>query len=198
MVKVQERDLDEVLARHNVGVTSQDLAEEFDAALSLSPAAGATALTGDEVDYLTQHGGDTTHKVLGHWDPRGERDAHLLTVTQSIEDALTSSMSVAEAAKVLGVDRSRVSHRISAGSLYAFAFGRHRRVARWQFAAAGTLLPGLPQVIAAIPVGEHPLAVDAFMRTPTEELGDQTPIAYLAAGGDSRRVAQLVSDLARL
>jgi excisionase family DNA binding protein len=104
-------------------------------------------------------------------------------------------VSIAQAAELLGVDRSRVSHRLAQGTLWAFAMGRVRRIPCWQFTAEDLLLPGLPVVVAAIPDGLSPVILEAFMRAPLAELGGIPPIEYLTTGGNPALVAEFVAAL---
>ena len=56
----------------------------------------------------------------------------------------------------MGISRSRVSHRISARTLYAFTLQGRRYVPRWQFVAApkgepGVVpVPGLAQIVPMV------------------------------------------------
>jgi hypothetical protein len=117
------------------------------------------------------------------------------SVAEGLAGSLVSSVSIPEAALLLGVDRSRVSQRITQGSLWAFAAGRSKRLPRWQFTAEGRLLPGLAALVAAIPRGLAPQTVAAFMTEPQPELADRTPSEHLVAGGDPSDVAELLAGL---
>jgi hypothetical protein len=83
-------------------------------------------------------------------------------------------------------------------ALHSFTLpGRHRvRIPRWQFTDDGAL-PGLPTVVRALPPGEHPLGVLAFMTTPQGELElagtPVSPVQWLRAGGDPAPVAELAA-----
>lgn len=90
---------------------------------------------------------------------------------------------------MFGVDRSRISHRLSAGALYAITMGSRRRIPAWQFHNHREL-PGLASMVAVIPAHAHPVGVDAcrdaLMSAAQDELGGRTPIARLASGGTCR------------
>ena len=104
-----------------------------------------------------------------------------------------TALTVGEAARLLGISEGRVRHRIAGRDLLVLPAGR-RRLPRWQF-TEDSVLPGLPKVLHALPAGEHPLAVLAFMTTPQPELVIHgravSPRDWLAAGGDPEPVAEL-------
>lgn len=105
-------------------------------------------------------------------------------------------MSIEQAASMIGVDRSRISHRLSAGQLYALTIGGRRRIPTWQL-YNGRELPGLGAVVAAIAPGMHPASVEGVMTTPQDELDGRTPVEHLASGGNAAKVADLIADLGR-
>ena len=190
-------ELDEVLARHHVGISSHELAAELDAALSALGGAGSTPLSGKETDFLHSHVTGTAATVLAEWSPEAERQERARVVTRTLTDTVAASISIGEAADRLGVDRSRISHRLRDQQLWSFTLGKRRRVPRWQFISAGQLLPGLDRIIASIPEGIAPRSVEAFMHTAQPDFAGQAPVDYLAAGGDPDLVAGFLADLAR-
>ncbi|GAA1346655.1 DNA-binding protein [Saccharothrix algeriensis] len=109
-----------------------------------------------------------------------------------------SAVTVAEAARRLGVDTSRVRHRLGVGRLVGWKDRGSWRLPAWQFTAAG-VMPGLEAVLAAVPADQPALAVAAFMTTERADLpvagGCGSPRDWLLAGGDPRRVADLVARL---
>ncbi|TNC21925.1 DNA-binding protein [Amycolatopsis alkalitolerans] len=109
-----------------------------------------------------------------------------------------SALTVADAARLLGVDPSRVRHRLAARRLAGWKDHTGWRLPAWQFARDG-VLPGLDAVLAAVPEGEPALAVAAFMSRRQDDLvlaGEPvTPREWLLAGGDPRPVAALASTL---
>lgn len=96
--------------------------------------------------------------------------------------------------KGLGVSRQRLHQLVKAGRLVA-VLTRDRRSSlypAWQFAAAGTPLPGLATVIAAAHAAEmDPETLHFFMVEPDERLGGGMP-ADLLAVGEGDRVAALL------
>lgn len=109
-----------------------------------------------------------------------------------------SALTVAEAARTIGVDTSRVRHRLLARRLMGWKDRGGWRLPAWQFNEHG-VLPGLEQVLAALPTDQPPLVVAAFMTTPQEDLTARsrpiTPSEWLLAGGDPQRVARLAAML---
>lgn len=99
-------------------------------------------------------------------------------------------------AQFLGVNRSRVSQRISDRSLYAFTgVGGERFFPRWQF-GDHKILAGLRAVFSALDPKIHPLVVDHWARTPSVDLeveGEKlTPILWVRTGGDPERLLELL------
>lgn len=188
-------DLAGVLARHGVPMSSSEVVASLDAAFAEVSRAGAAPLSASEIEFLRAHGGPRASEVLDQWNPAAEDVAQSRAVVRRVAAAAQATMSIAEAALLLGVDRSRISHRLAQGSLWAFSVGRTRRIPRWQFTTDGHLLPGLAVVVASIPDGLAPRSVEAFITTPQPELDGRTPAAHLADGGDPRPVAGLLADL---
>ena len=189
-----ESGLDEVLARHGIALTGAEFVAELDAGLAGVASPTAAPLSAGEIEFLRNHGGPRARQVLGE-DPDQIMSELGRSVAEQLAGSLRSSVSIPEAALLLGVDRSRVSQRISQGSLWAFAAGRSKRLPDWQFSTEGRVLPGLAVVIAAIPRGVAPQTVTAFMAEPQQELEDRTPSEHLAAGGDPSDVAELLAGL---
>lgn len=109
------------------------------------------------------------------------------------------SLSRAQAAELLDVDESRISHRVRDGGLYSYpgASGR-RRYPTWQF-ANGEALPHLADVLAGVPHGTHPVTLRTFMTTPDDALllheRPVSPVEWLAAGGPPGPVVALAATL---
>jgi hypothetical protein len=103
----------------------------------------------------------------------------------------------AAVARLLGVDRTRISQRLAEHSLYAFANGDDRMYPRWQF-DGGKALRGLKTVLGAMDATVHPLVVDHWFRTPNVDLvvddEPMSPLEWLRSGGDPGRAAELVPD----
>jgi hypothetical protein len=125
----------------------------------------------------------------------GERDMRARTV--ALQAVLRdTALTVAGAAERVGVDASRIRHRISEGQLIGWKDRGGWRLPVWQF-TDDDVLPGLPTVLAEVPEDQPALVVAAFMTTPQHALGDPpvAPRDWLLAGGAPERVASLMSVL---
>lgn len=186
--------LEDVLARHNVGISGAEFLAELDADLSRVTDPAAAPLSAGEAAFLRANAGRAASEVLDTDPVVLAQEARRAEVTR-MTGLVTGSVGIAEAALLLGVDRSRVSQRLSAGSLWSFRLGRGRRLPRWQFTPDGRSLPGLDVLVAAIPAELAPESVTGFMTTTQPELEGRTPAAHLAGGGDPKPVAELVAAL---
>lgn len=193
----------DVFARHFPGLSP----EEVDAELSRTPAAGATPISAAAVSFLAEHGGEEARAAIDEYDEAEVQRDRTVTAARTLEELLTSSWSLELTAQMLGISRSRVSHRISAQTLYAFTLQGRRYVPRWQFvtaAASGSKgergvepIPGLVRIVPLIPRGLHPLAVEAFMETPLEELDGKSPTTFLVSHGPTEAVEAQLAALGR-
>jgi hypothetical protein len=162
-----------------------------DAARRLTPAHP------DPDDYFTAEQREALREVGLDLSPlrEDEPDARARAVA---EEAVLydSALTVTEAANTIGVDTSRVRHRLLAGRLMGWKDRGGWRLPAWQFTENG-VLPGLERVLAALPGDQPALVVAAFMTTPQEDLLARAravaPRDWLAAGGDPQRVADLAA-----
>lgn len=191
-----ESALEALLAKHHVGITGDELLDELDRAFAAVPGAGAAPLSMAEVEFLGRHAGAGAATAIDAWSADDERRSRSRVAVQELAGTLSGSVSIKEAAAILGVDRSRVSRRITGAELWAFDLHGSKRIPRWQF-LDDRLLPGLDVIVPAIPHGATPTVVDEFMHNPQPDFGDRAPIEYLAAGGDPAPVAGFIADLAR-
>lgn len=189
----------DVFARHFPGLSP----EEVDAELSRTPAPGATPISAAAVGFLVDHGGEEARVAIEEYDEAEVQRDRAITAAQTLEEMLESSWSLELAAQMLGVSRSRVSHRISSQTLYAFTLQGRRYVPQWQFAAASKVergvepIPGLARIVPLIPRDLHPLAVRAFMETPLEDLDEKSPTTFLVSHGPVEAVEELLVALGR-
>jgi hypothetical protein len=103
----------------------------------------------DLVSALTKDAEDVLDRIGPRPRPRAVPSATAATVAEAIE-LLGSSRAVGQVAEDLGVDPSRIRHRVADGALYAVRIGRRLLLPAWQF-NEGFPLPSLAAVMAALP-----------------------------------------------
>jgi len=172
------------------------ISEAAEALKERQPRGGA--LTEDQVAFLIESGTFTPERFAEVEASVARGDLAELERRTRLE-AVTGSLSVAEAAQRLGIDSSRVRHRLSKGSLVGFMIGGKRRLPAWQFTddPKQPVLTGLSQVISALPHDMHPASVQNFMSTPQEDLliddHGVTPVEWLRLGGDPQEVVDILN-----
>ncbi|WP_447003446.1 DNA-binding protein [Saccharothrix isguenensis] len=186
--------LEAVLAKAGLQVTPDEfLSLVADAAKKLAPPHPdpASYFPPDQRDALVEVGLDLSPHLVT--DDQGR--ARTVVAHAVLRD---SALTVAEAARQLGVDTSRVRHRLGVGRLVGWKDRGSWRLPAWQFAGGG-VLPGLEAVLAAVPADQPALVVAGFMTTEQEDLlvdgKPTTPREWLLAGGDPRRVTTLAAQL---
>lgn len=192
MSEVASSSLDEVLTRHRTGISAQSFIKALDHALDAAGAPTDTPLSSAEENFLRAHV-PAARDVL---DRTPEAMGHDITSTASRSTTydVASTLSIAEAALHIGVDRSRISQLIAGKRIFSFSMGRSKRIPTWQI-VEHRLLPGLDIIVPAIPSGLIPYSVAAFMTTPQAELDSRTPVEFLAANGAPNDVADLLHAL---
>ncbi len=116
---------------------------------------------------------------------------------------LEESLSTAEAAKLLKVDVTRVRQRLRERSLFGLEYEGTWRLPRFQFERR-LVIPGLAQVLAALPPDLFPLDVVDWFLLPEPELqldSDRAPLSprgWLLSGRPIDTVVKLARDLARV
>lgn len=186
----------EVLHRFGVRADEQQIAEVLEQLLAehLCPLRGGAGLPRRERELLAAGG-------LRFDDPAA-LDRAATETTAALAGWLADAVSVREVAAALGVDASRIRHRIGAGALYTLPAGRGRArlIPTFQLDDAGRPLPGLAGVLGALPTDLHPLEVAGFFTTPRPDLtvGGKalSPREWLAAGGEPAAVVALARGLA--
>lgn len=158
-----------------------------EAALGVSAAA---ALTAGEVDALESVGLSSAPWADG---PRGD------PLMRSIADYMAlieTSLTTAEAARYLKVDVSRIRQRLRERSLFGIDYDGERRLPRFQFERK-QVLPGLREVISALPEALNPLDVAEWFLTPNPDLelekqdAPMSPREWLLKGGSVDAVVKL-------
>jgi len=133
----------------------------------------AQALSAGEVDALRSVG-----LSLAPWTGTAKQDPLL----QSIADYMAlieTSFSTAQAAAYLRLDISRIRQRLRERSLYGLEYDGERRLPRFQFERK-QVIPGLREVIGALPQKIHPLDVAEWFLLPNpdlEEAGESEPLS---------------------
>jgi hypothetical protein len=113
---------------------------------------------------------------------------------------LADALPVADVARRLGIDPSRVRHRLARRQLIGIRRPDGWLLPAYQFGADGRLLPGIDRVASAImATGSHPVAIARFLSTATAELTigrrRHTPREWLESGGDPAAVVALARGL---
>jgi hypothetical protein len=115
---------------------------------------------------------------------------------------LEESLSAAEAAKLLRVDVTRVRQRLRERSLYGLEYEGTWRLPRLQFERR-LVIPGLAQVLKALPPDLFPLDVVDWFLLPETELqleSDAAPLSprtWLLSGRPIDAVVKVARDLTR-
>jgi hypothetical protein len=164
-----------------------------DAARMLSPA------DPDPADYFSAEQREALTDVGLDLAPRRHKEVdHRARAVAAQAVLRDSALTVADAASAVGVDPSRIRHRLAGAQLIGWKDRGGWRLPAWQFTKA-SVLPGLETVLAAVPDDQPPLVVAAFMSTPQPDLlldGEPaTPRQWLLATGDPEPVAKLISML---
>jgi hypothetical protein len=149
---------------------------------------------------------ETAALLRGGVDPSWRRDDATNPVVRTAADyaaLLASSLTVEQAASRLGLDASRIRHRLADRTMYGIKDRGVWRLPAFQLTGRD-LIPGLMHVLPHIPRDLHPLAVLGWLTLPNPDLflgADETPIApvdWLRAGGDPDRVARLAPDVGQI
>ncbi|HVK25294.1 MAG TPA: DNA-binding protein [Actinokineospora sp.] len=186
--------LETALAKAGLRINAAEFLELVEeAARRLSPA------TPDPADYFSAEQRDTLADVGLDLTPRRPDEVDSRARAVAAQAVLRdSALTVADAADAVGVDSSRIRHRLAAGRLAGWKDRGGWRLPAWQFAPSG-VLPGLDVVLRSVPTDQPLLVIAAFMTTPQSDLrvNDEpaTPRQWLLAGGDPTKVAALASML---
>lgn len=86
-----------------------------------------------------------------------------------------------QAADHLHVTQSTIRRRVRNRRLYGYRLGNRLRLPAWQFTDTG-VLPHLPEVLAAFPDDTHPMTLQGFMTTPSDELDNLCAVDWLTQG----------------
>jgi hypothetical protein len=154
-------------------------------------------LTEEQAAFLIESGTFTAESLAATEASVARGDLAELERKTRLE-AITGSLSAAEAAEKLGIEASRLRNRQAEGSLYSFIAGGKRRYPTWQFTddPAQPVLQGLTTLIKAFPDDMHPASIQNFMATRQENLlvnGDRmTPVEWLLHSGDPQALVDIL------
>ncbi|RRO17615.1 DNA-binding protein [Saccharopolyspora rhizosphaerae] len=186
--------LETVLARAGLKVTANEflnLVEDAAKKLTSPQVDPAAHFSEAERDALSGTGLDLRPLGEGEGDPRARTVAEQTVLRDT-------ALSVGQAAARIGVDTSRIRHRIGERRLIGWKDRGGWRLPAWQFSDADAL-PGLEVVLAWMPVDQPALVLANFMTTPQEDLEIHgrpvSPREWLLAGGDPQRVAELAASI---
>jgi hypothetical protein len=156
----------------------------------------AGALSAGEVAAL-ESVGLTTAPFAAELSGGGPSGGSPDPLAQSVADymaLLETSYTTSEASKHLKVDVSRVRQRLREGTLFGVEYDGERRLPRFQFERR-QVLPGLREVMAALPVGLNPLDVAQWFLAPNPDLevgeGTCSPREWLLRGKPVETVVAL-------
>jgi hypothetical protein len=186
--------LENVLAKAGLRVDASEFLNLVeDAARKLSPP------TPDPSHYFSADQRATLTEVGLDLSPYAESEPDARARTVAAHAVLAdSALSVTDAARTLGVDPSRIRHKLSESRLTGWKGQGGWRLPAWQFTGT-SVLPGLEVVLSAVPEDQPALVVAAFMSTAQPDLvingKPATPRQWLLAGGDPEIVAGLATTL---
>lgn len=152
----------------------------------------ASSLSAGETDALRAVGFLPNRRTAAKAAAARERMAH------TFFEILDASTTTAEAARLLDVDPSRIRQRIRARTLYAFDANGEHRIPLVQF-EDGAEVPGLAQIVPALPPDLTPVEFVRWFTLPSTELGDAdakhhpSPREWLLATGEVKPVLRLVA-----
>jgi hypothetical protein len=185
-VKMSEGDFLALLRETLEGIAGKDLWAEPE-----------QELPPEELAVLRDGGFSTKRETLGSDDPvfRGALDFSAL---------IASALSSKEAARLLGVNPSRIRQRLTQHrpSLYGVKWRSEWLLPRFQFAGK-VEVPGLDEVVPRLDANLNPVAVARWFLSPNPDLivekkddGDAlSPREWLLAGHSPMEVARLAEDL---
>lgn len=187
----------EALVRRSVDVDATTLSDALSETLHETSALSSEPLSTGERAFLVENT-DLVEEDLAE-EARETTRARVLTAqSRATTAARERTCSTEEVARRTGRNPASIRRSVRKGDLYVLNPGDPTglRFPLWQF-VEGRSLPGLAQILDALPDTPHPLAVEAFMSAPREELGGRTPIDWLADDGPAEAVVRLADDEGR-
>lgn len=158
-----------------------------------TPGDPARDLTSEEAATLERGGFD-----LRPLSPDELADDPLARGAAEYAALVATALTPSEAATRLGVDPSRVRHRLAERTLFGIKVSGAWRLPLFQFdPATGRELPGIGKVLAASDRGLDPVSIKRWLETPDPDLvvhgSAVSPSDWLRRGGDPGAVPPLVN-----
>jgi hypothetical protein len=123
----------------------------------------AGSLSAGEVSALERVG-----LLASPWAGEAHQDPLVVSITDYMA-LLDTSLTTSEAADLLQVDVSRIRQRLREHSLFGIEYDGERRLPRFQF-ERHLVLPGLRELLAALPEALNPLDVAEWFLSPNPDL----------------------------
>lgn len=136
-------------------------------------ASAAQALTAGEIDALESVGLSTAA-----WTGSANQDPLMHSIADYMA-LIETSFTTGQAADYLKVDVSRIRQRLRERSLFGIEYDGERRLPRFQFERK-QVLPGLREVLGALPENLNPLDVAEWFLSPNPDLevaGQDVPLS---------------------
>jgi hypothetical protein len=140
---------------------------------ALSGGSAAQTLTAGEIDALESVGLSTAA-----WSGSANQDPLMRSIADYMA-LIETSLTTGQAAGYLKLDVSRIRQRLRERSLYGIEYDGERRLPRFQFERK-QVLPGLREVIGALPEHLNPLDVAEWFLSPNPDLevaGQDAPLS---------------------
>jgi hypothetical protein len=149
-------------------------------------------LTDAEIAFAIAGGIPSTAFTDEKWTDRSTYAAASRVLNAEIDQTHLSAGAVAE---LLHIDAADVHEMFRRGELADAE--RHGLVVypEWQFTNDGSVLPGLREILLALPSAYHPLDIRTVMTAPAEELGGHSPREWLRGGGSVQDVVAFAESL---
>lgn len=174
--------------------------------LSLSPkevmavladaAEPSPVLTAQDRAFLVEHAG-LTKEDLSSQSLQAADVEIAANRSAAARDVQAESFNTQQVAQMLKMAPANVRRAVLEGSLYSVKTspGGHHWFPHWQFTHE-RMLPGLRDVVAALPDNYHPVEVESFMTEGSDVLRGMTPAEWLSSGGDVATVVALADERA--
>lgn len=188
----------EALVRRSVDVDAATLSDALRETLHETSTLSSEPLSSSERTFLLENT-DLDEEDLTDEARETTRARVLAAQSRATASARERTFSTDEVAQLTGRNPASIRRSVRKGDLYVLNPGDPTglRFPQWQF-VENRSLPGLAQILDALPGTPHPLSVEAFMSSPREELGGRSAIQWLADDGPVETVVHLADDEGRM